>query len=189
MDFLSLIIAVVVILYFWYRQQFLKKFELAEKLPGPKGYPILGNALEFIGKSPPQILKTLERFYEEFKHHKLARLRVGPAVLVLLSHPTTAEVILSSQKFIEKSDEYHHFKDWLATGLLTSTGSKWFARRKVITPTFHFKILDQFVEVFDRNSKVLVKQLTKLKGQSADIFPFVTLCALDVICGKKIKPE
>lgn len=185
MDYLSIIIASVVILYFWYRQKFLKRFELVDKLPGPRGYPIIGNALDFVGKSPPQILKQLHKYYNSFSHQKLGVFRIGTAVMCLLTHPETAEVLLSSQKFLEKSDEYDFISEWLASGLLTSTGSKWFARRKIITPTFHFKILDQFVEVFDKNSKILVKQLSKLKGQSADIFPLVTLCALDVICGKK----
>ena len=75
-------------------------------------------------------------------------------------------------------------KPWLAEGLLISKGRKWFQRRKVITPTFHFKILEQFVEVFDRQSNTFVKILQKKaeNGQTFDIFPLVTLCALDVIC-------
>lgn len=183
MDFLSFFIAFVVIVYFWYRHKFKRILHLADKLPGPRGIPIIGNGLRFFGKTPPQLLKALHEVYNENSNHKLARMRIGPAVMVLLRQPSAAEVLLGSQKHIEKSDEYNAIKEWLATGLLTSTGSKWFARRKVITPAFHFKILDQFVEVFDKNSKILVKQLLKFKGRSADIFPSVTLCALDVICG------
>lgn len=55
----------------------------------------------------------------------------------------------------------------------------------MITPTFHFKILEQFVEIFDRQGRTFVDQLkSKAKsGESFDVFPMVTLCALDVICG------
>jgi cytochrome P450 family 4 len=185
MNSTAIFVAIVVIVYFWYRQKFLKRNELADKLPGPRGFPIVGNALLFVAKSPPQMLKVLEKIYNDYSHHKIARIRIVNDILVLITHPTTAEVILSSQKFIEKSDEYVFISEWLSTGLLTSTGAKWFARRKVITPTFHFKILEQFVEVFDKNSKILVKQLSQLKGRSTDIFPLVTLCALDVICGEE----
>ncbi|KAG5667087.1 hypothetical protein PVAND_015086 [Polypedilum vanderplanki] len=70
----------------------------------------------------------------------------------------------------------------LQTGLLTATGKKWFQRRKVITPAFHFKILDQFVEIFDKQSAVFVENLAKSKGQPLDVFQPITLCALDIIC-------
>ena len=63
---------------------------------------------------------------------------------------------------------------------MLSTGKKWFNRRKIITPTFHFKILEQFVEVFDRQSSVFVKNLSlKVDGKPFDIHPIVTLLALD----------
>jgi cytochrome P450 family 4 len=75
---------------------------------------------------------------------------------------------------------------WLGTGLLTSTGKKWSQRRKIITPTFHFKILEEFIETFDRQSDILVDKLREKMERSNektfDIYPFITLCALDVIC-------
>jgi cytochrome P450 family 4 len=69
---------------------------------------------------------------------------------------------------------------------LTSTGKKWSQRRKIITPTFHFKILEEFIETFDRQSDILVDKLRhkmqKSNGKPFDVYPFITLCALDVIC-------
>lgn len=60
-------------------------------------------------------------------------------------------------------------------------------RRKAITPAFHFKILEDFTEVFDRNSSILVKILAKHKPTDAvNIVPFISLATLDVICGKFI---
>jgi cytochrome P450 family 4 len=88
-------------------------------------------------------------------------------------------------KLITKSDEYDYIMPWLATGLLTSTGKKWLNRRKIITPAFHFKILEDFVEVFDKQSSILAKKLKKFEGRGEfDIFPLTALCALDVICGE-----
>jgi cytochrome P450 len=56
----------------------------------------------------------------------------------------------------------------------------------MITPTFHFKILDTFIDVFNENSQILVDKLMKKSdgGEVFDIFPFITRCALDIICGR-----
>lgn len=53
----------------------------------------------------------------------------------------------------------------------------------MITPAFHFKILEDFVEVFDKNSTILVEKLATSKPTDAvDVYPLVTLTALDIIC-------
>lgn len=71
-------------------------------------------------------------------------------------------------------------------GLITSYGAKWFSRRKAITPAFHFKILDDFMETFDKNSSILVDELKK-NYKSTDpvaLSKHLTLATLDNICGE-----
>lgn len=54
--------------------------------------------------------------------------------------------------------------------------------RKIITPTFHFSILEQYIEVFDRQCNVLVKQLEPhANGAPINIYPYICLAALDII--------
>lgn len=48
----------------------------------------------------------------------------------------------------EKSFMYKFMSEFVGGGLLTSSGPKWVKRRKMITPTFHFNILKQFIPVF-----------------------------------------
>lgn len=56
----------------------------------------------------------------------------------------------------------------------------------MITPAFHFKILEQFTDVFDTATLVMVEKLkSELGKESVDIYPYTTLCALDIICGNK----
>lgn len=54
----------------------------------------------------------------------------------------------------------------------------------MLTPAFHFSILNHFIDVFNRQSLILVDELSKLANQnvSLDIFPFMGRCALDIIC-------
>lgn len=68
--------------------------------------------------------------------------------------------------------------------VVETKGNKWRKQRKIITPTFHFKILEQFVNVFNSKSNIFIKKLAGNKGKIINIYPFVTLCTLDIICGE-----
>ena len=67
------------------------------------------------------------------------------------------------------------------------SGLKWRQHRKILTPTFHFKILEEFIDVFDTNGAIMADKLTKeVNGPGFDVYKYVTLCALDIICGKYV---
>lgn len=166
----------------WFYTKFRETLKITSKLPGPPRLPILGNALMLTGKTPVQLMETFTEASQQYP--KIVCIMIGPQCEVLLTDPKLAEVFLSSQKLITKSDEYDFFTAWIGTGLLTSTGRKWFARRKVITPAFHFKILDQFVDIFDKHTDTFIEILRKSNGKPLDVFQPVTLCALDNICGE-----
>jgi cytochrome P450 family 4 len=103
--------------------------------------------------------------------------------LVLVSRdPRLYEVLLSSQKQLTKNNLYEFLYEWLGNGLLVSTGQQWFHRRKIITPTFHFKILQEFVDVFNYQNQIFVNKLKERKSEKAfDIYNMVTLMSLDII--------
>lgn len=64
-----------------------------------------------------------------------------------------------------------------------NTGSKWHTRRKLLTPTFHFNILEEFLPSIERQSQILVKVLRKelISTKGFDIKPYAKLAALDII--------
>lgn len=63
-------------------------------------------------------------------------------------------------------------------------GLTWFRKRKMITPAFHFRIVECFVDVFNSNSKILVDKLKSKVGCSGfDVVKYVNLCVLDIISG------
>lgn len=67
-----------------------------------------------------------------------------------------------------------------------STGEKWKRRRRQITPTFHFKILNEFIQVFEEQSKILVSVLKvreiPLMNERSRVFS----CFIKAILGKRI---
>ena len=62
--------------------------------------------------------------------------------------------------------------------------------RRLLTPAFHFQILNSFVDVFNKKSWDCAKELERIidsqNGSEFDIFPIITECALDIICGSQI---
>ncbi|XP_052890672.1 cytochrome P450 4d1-like [Anopheles moucheti] len=173
-------LAALVVLFVY--QRFGEMLKHTGKLGGPPAYPIIGSGLLFLNKSPAEFLRIIGDLLK--RYGDCFRVWLGTQLAIVIVDPKDIEVLLSSPKYIDKSTEYDFIRPWLGEGLLTSRGRKWHTHRKVITPTFHFKILEQFVEIFDRQSTTFVKMLQPLaeSGKSFDIFPQVTLCALDVIC-------
>uniref|UniRef100_A0A1B0EV31 Cytochrome n=1 Tax=Lutzomyia longipalpis TaxID=7200 RepID=A0A1B0EV31_LUTLO len=174
------IIFTVIAAIVWH-EKFSRRAILAAKLKGPPTYPLIGNGHLFFGASPPHILATISNLLK--RYGKVVPLFLGFDMMIFVTDPKFIEVLLSSNTLIDKSKEYTFLRDWLGDGLLLTTGKKWQIRRKIITPTFHFKILDQFVEVFEKQGNTFVDILKKIKpDEGVDIYPLVTLYTLDVIC-------
>lgn len=53
----------------------------------------------------------------------------------------------------------------------------------MITPAFHFSILQQFVEIFDAEINIMIEKLEpEANGKNVDIHQYINLAALDAIC-------
>ncbi|KAJ3629676.1 hypothetical protein MTP99_014053 [Tenebrio molitor] len=162
----------------WY--SLLRTYKVLDKIPGPKPLPLLGNAIE-IGNTPQELLGNVFKWAR--KYGDVYKFYVVNEVRVVISKAELMESILSSNIHITKSNSYDHLESWLGNGLLMSKGKKWKIRRRMITPTFHFKILDQFLGIFDTCGKILIDKLSSEVGKdSVDIYPFINLYSLDVIC-------
>lgn len=141
---------------------------------------IFGHSLNYALKTPAQALKIGTEVVKDLGGTVL--FIMGFNARVFITDPKDVEEILLNRKLIVKSDFYDYLRDWLGSGLITSDGHKWATRRKIVTNSFHFKILEGFVEVFDQNSSVFVNSLKQFDGQVINVFPKIALCALDVVC-------
>ncbi|GMR31128.1 hypothetical protein PMAYCL1PPCAC_01323, partial [Pristionchus mayeri] len=160
-----------------------RQWTFISKIPGPPAIPVLGNALDF-GDSSFQSSAFLLKSADEARArgHNLMRVWVGFRPMVIPLNGEALKPILDSTEELTKGDDYDFFIPWLGLGLLISTNAKWKARRRMLTPTFHFAMLDGYVEKMDKHSKILVDILKDHVGKELDIYPFVKRCALDIIC-------
>ncbi|XP_077547315.1 cytochrome P450 4V2-like [Haemaphysalis longicornis] len=121
---------------------------------------------------------------QRMKHLPYFRAYMGDVPYLLIHKADAAEAIFSSPTMIEKSIEYNWLHPWLGSGLLTSSGAKWKARRRMLTPAFHFRILEDFLPIMNEHSVVFKNILEEHVGKpgGVDIVPLVARCTLDVIC-------
>lgn len=84
---------------------------------------------------------------------------------------------------IYKERGYKFLKVWLKDGLFIRVGEKWRARRKLLTPSFHFKILEDFFPIFNDHCSILLNIMENLANEEwIDIVPIINKCNLDINC-------
>lgn len=95
-------------------------------------------------------LEKTFRFLREsaLKYKGVARFWAFGVLHCSVVRATDLELLLTSPKYITKSKLYHFVGTFLGTGVLTATGQKWFQRRRILTPAFHFNILQDFLLIF-----------------------------------------
>ncbi|XP_044271096.1 cytochrome P450 4c3-like isoform X2 [Tribolium madens] len=179
MEALALVVFAITTLVFliWFIRLVRKNNDYYTTIPGPRPLFFFGNVLE-VGATKGVLHKYSMQFNGLYKIH------LGPVrKLIVASDYKILKCVLSSKKILNKSEDYLYLRPWLGTGLLTSGGTKWKKHRKIITPAFHFQILKQFIEVFESGGNRFIQKLQKEVGKkSIDIYPFVNLCTLDIIC-------
>ncbi|XP_035895706.1 cytochrome P450 4g15 [Anopheles stephensi] len=164
--------------FFYWRLSRRHMLELAEKIPGPKGLPLLGNALDLVGSSHSVFRTIIEKGKD---YNEVIKIWIGPKLIVFLVDPRDVELLLSSHVYIDKSPEYRFFKPWLGNGLLISTGHKWRQHRKLIAPTFHLNVLKSFIDLFNENSRLVVKKMLKENGKAFDCHDYMSECTVEIL--------
>jgi cytochrome P450 family 4 len=158
-----------------------KQWLAARKLPGPPGWPFLGNTLQISGNRYHSF-KTLVAFITEYG--KIFRVWFGPKLVIVLSDPVDIQRIIGDSKI--RNRDYIITKamlPFIGNGLLAARDELWKVHRKLLTPTFHFKVLLTYVEVFGRKSQKLCDTLEEFAdGETVDIHKYVSMCTMDAIC-------
>uniref|UniRef100_A0A7M5V3N5 Cytochrome P450 n=2 Tax=Clytia hemisphaerica TaxID=252671 RepID=A0A7M5V3N5_9CNID len=105
-------------------------------------------------------------------------------ILVVTSNQSVIEDLLSSPKYNKKSWGYKMLDNFIGNGLVSSYGDLWKQRRRLITPAFHFDILNGFLPVMERCSKELIQILGKhaCEETSFNAINMGTKLTMAVIC-------
>lgn len=119
----------------------------------------------------------------QLKYNSTFGIWLGTDFTVFIADPEDVQIVLGSNRLLYKSMSYIHLEPWLGRGLLTNGGELWHRKRKMLTPGFHFKRFSEFKQSIYDNCNIMIDKLKeKSNGEPFDIYPFVTLLTLDIIC-------
>ncbi|KAM7304846.1 cytochrome P450 4V2 [Ixodes scapularis] len=96
------------------------------------------------------------------------------------------QALLSSTRNLRKPFLYDFLAGWLGKqSMVLATGSIWRFKRKLMTPAFHFRILENYMAIFNQNADLLVRRLCsfvdKAPSEPIRLFENTQKCALDII--------
>ncbi|KAK0401269.1 hypothetical protein QR680_015677 [Steinernema hermaphroditum] len=162
-------------------RQWRRKHELAAQIPGYPTWPILGH-LTYFNIDPYSFFCVVIECsrYVLNSGGTMMKFMLAEKMYVLPLNGETVKDIVDDIVEIKKGHDYEFLLPWLGSGLLISYDDKWRTRRKMLTPTFHFKMLDAYIHTFDEESQLLTKVANQEK--EIDVFPYIKRCALDIIC-------
>lgn len=69
-------------------------------------------------------------------------------------------------------------------GLLIAKADKWRQHRRIVAKGFQSKLLEQFVNVMNRQTNALVSILSQNDGEHFDFYPQLAQYTFDVIFGE-----
>lgn len=181
------LVAVVLFIANHYRQKisdYITLQKMIGKLPAisETAYPIIGHSYLLAGSSHDHfkaLVRIAKNHCEKLKR-KFFYLWFGPLPMIFLTHPEAAAVILKSSQQVEKSFVYKYMQPWLGTGLVTSGGEKWKQRRRLLTSSFHFEVLKEYIGIMNEQARICIENLkVQLKrNETIDIEKSLSLCML-----------
>ncbi|XP_014278878.1 cytochrome P450 4C1 [Halyomorpha halys] len=172
-----------IVLLWIYQYYTSRSFRLLNAIPASKAPRFLGHTLDFITMHPNGILSYMCSIFERNGASKdVLALWTGPFCFVYLRTLSDIEKLLSDNHQLRKAINYSYLEPWLGQGLINSDGPIWQSHRKMITSSFHFKILEGFLEIMYSKLEIFSEVLEKKVGTGYfDIEPLIANYSLDVI--------
>jgi cytochrome P450 len=131
-----------------------KSLQKSREAPGPPGWILLGNLLEF-RRDVLKLALDSRRDYGD-----VVRFRLGPSLIHLLAHPDHFKhVLITNQHNYNKATRSAlNIKSVTGEGLLTSIGDDWLRQRRLMQPAFGAQRLAGFTELMAQATKEMVER-------------------------------
>jgi cytochrome P450 len=120
---------------------------------GPKGVPLLGNAIAF-GRDPLRFLAECARRYGD-----LVAFRIGAWPALLVNNPDDIEYVLvkNHRGFTKNRHFWRYVRAIFGSGLLTAVGDDWQRQRRLNAPAFSGQRLASYGAVMVRYAEAMLK--------------------------------
>lgn len=105
----------------------------------------------------------------------------GPQPFLIATTPKSIESILTNGQNLNKAFLYEMMKPWIGNGILMIEKSKWRSRRKVLTPAFHFRVLDDYAPTMNRRAREMISRLDTMGTDFFDVLPVVRFAAFGIL--------
>ncbi|XP_030024507.2 cytochrome P450 4C1 isoform X1 [Manduca sexta] len=167
---------------FWlsWRYKNRRLIHLASKFPGPKTWPFIGNALLFMVK-PEDLSNVVKKLLVQYGD--AIRFWLGPDLNVVISDPDDIKALLSSAKTTYKGPQYKYMADVIGEGILSGSGTKWRRHRKIATPNYGKRAIENYTNTFNIEVDSLLTNLRKKRTeQQFNIYDDIVLTTSYAIC-------
>ncbi|KAF8375489.1 cyp-31A3 [Pristionchus pacificus] len=151
-------------------------------IPSSRSYPILGHGA-IVKPDPEGFVDQVMGMASIFPFPRMCLFWLGPNPALMLYSPELMEKIVTKREHLNKGFAYDLLHPWLGRSLLTTDKNEWRPRRKMLTPTFHYDILKDFLPIFNHHSRILIQKMNRITDNSPmEVLHTISLCALDAIC-------
>ena len=182
-------IASIAIIFVLYRTlRFVKNIVIFLAIPGPPVDWLLRHEVSEFSSPSDEVNEFLTKWKQRYP--RICRLFIGPTPYISVAHPESVKEIMK-----HKPPKHYFYNTllgpWLGDGLLLSGGNKWFRHRKMLTPAFHYKILNSFFSVYTSATHVMIQQWEEAADMDGCIVlqnsvPYLSLdIILQCICSLK----
>ncbi|VDI55369.1 cytochrome P450, family 4, subfamily B, polypeptide 1 [Mytilus galloprovincialis] len=104
--------------------------------------------------------------------------------LLTLTHPDTIKVVMkSTSPKSRKGAGIAFMLPWIGESLLVADGPKWERNRRLLTPAFHFSILNGYFKIYNDVTDTLLEKFAEgsKNGKYVEVFQYSGLATLDIL--------
>lgn len=172
--FLFTTLTVFLIKFRWSRRRL---YQLAEKIPGHNGLPLIGVLHHLALTARKDYLNVVLNFIKE--NSPITKIWFGPKLVVITKTPEVMQAVFNSPNCYDKP--WLFYGSLIFTeGLLPLSGKRHERHRKIFNKAFTPRKLQQLYDIVTERTKICVEKLEDKVGQpDFDVYFYIGACSLE----------